>query len=92
MRAASYHLRAIVLPNGDRPVDFWIVGGRMTFEPWDDAEELTPAGGYVLPGLVDAHAHLTMDSGKKGLPEGSRELVDANRRSTWPPARCCCGT
>ncbi len=35
-------------------------------------------GRYVLPGLVDAHAHLTLDMSRTGLPTGSDDLVRAN--------------
>lgn len=75
-----YHLRATLLPEGDRAVDLWIADGRLSFAPRDGAEELAPAGGYVLAGLVDCHAHLTLDAGNTGWPLGSAELVEANRR------------
>ena len=77
----SYHLRATPLPGGDRPIDFWVAGGRLTFEPQDGAVELAPEDGYVLPGLVDAHVHATIAGRQEHhLPIGSRELTDANRR------------
>jgi imidazolonepropionase-like amidohydrolase len=75
-----YHLRATLLPEGDRTVDLWIADGRLTFTPQPGAEELAAAGGYVLAGLVDCHAHLTLDAGNTGLPLGSPELVAANRK------------
>ncbi|PXY27132.1 amidohydrolase family protein [Prauserella muralis] len=49
------HLRGVVLPDGDER-DVWITEGRITFEPVDGARTLSD-GGYVLPGLVDAHCH-----------------------------------
>ncbi len=78
--SARYHLRATLLPDGDRAVDLWVADGRLTFTPQDGAAELAPAGGYVLAGLVDCHAHLTLDAGNTGLPLGSPALVAANRR------------
>lgn len=76
-----YHVRATLLPHGDRPVDLWIVDGRITFVPQDGSEELATPGGYLLPGFVDAHVHATyFDWKRHGLPVGTRELVDANRR------------
>ena len=88
MSGPRYHLEATLLPDGDRPVDLWVVDGRRTFRPQDDAVPLAPPGGYVLPGLVDCHAHLTLDIagmraaapgpgalGGRGLPIGSPELV-----------------
>jgi imidazolonepropionase-like amidohydrolase len=71
----AYHLRATVLPDGDRSADLWVVDGKVTFVPQDNAEELAPTGGYVLPGLVDCHYHLTLDLGGIGLPVGSAELA-----------------
>jgi imidazolonepropionase-like amidohydrolase len=79
--ASCYHLRATLLPEGDRAVDLWVADGRLSFAPRSGAKELAPAGGYVLAGLVDCHAHLTLDAGNTGLPLGSAELVAANRRS-----------
>lgn len=75
---ATYHLRASLLPYGDAPRDLWVADGRITFEAQDGAKDL--AGAFVLPGLVDCHVHLTFDYGETGLPMGSRELVDENRR------------
>jgi imidazolonepropionase-like amidohydrolase len=79
-QSGCYHLRATLLPEGERQVDLWVADGRLGFEPRDGAEELAPAGGFVLAGLVDCHAHLTLDVGNMGLPSGSPELVEANRR------------
>lgn len=74
----SYHLSAVLLPDGDAPRDLWIADGRITYSPQRDGEELVPAGGFALCGLVDCHYHLTLDvSGELGLPIGSTELVRA---------------
>ncbi|MET7393877.1 amidohydrolase family protein [Dactylosporangium sp. NPDC005572] len=55
------HVRGTVLPGGERR-DIWLVGDRVTFEPVGNA--LTVAdGGFVLPGLVDAHCHLGIARG-----------------------------
>lgn len=77
---SSLHLSATVLPEGDTVRELWVVGDRLTFEPQDDAEELAPAGGFVLPGLVDCHSHPTMDFSDRNLRPGSTELVVANLR------------
>ncbi len=45
----------MVLPD-DVERDVWIVGDRLTFEPVPDAKTVS-TGGYLLPGLVDAHCH-----------------------------------
>lgn len=60
---SAYHLRATLLPDGDAPSDLWVVDGKITFVPQDGGEELMPAGGFALPGLVDCHYHLTLDLG-----------------------------
>ena len=76
----AYHIRATLLPDGDQQRDFWIHDRRITFGPVDGAEDLAPIGGFVLPGLVDCHVHLTLDFAESGLPAGSAELVEANLR------------
>jgi len=72
------HFQVIKLPFGTEPTDLWIVDGKITYsEPGSAGEK--PTKGYIVPGLVDCHTHITKDTEKKGLPNGSRELVDANR-------------
>ncbi len=75
----AFHLRAIVLPYGDAPSDLWVAAGRIQTRPIDGAEPLAPEGGYMLPGLVDAHVHLVGNREHKELPAGSREVIDRNR-------------
>ena len=79
MPPAAFHLRATMLPYGDAPCDLWIAAGRVRTRPIDGAEPLAPEGGYVLPGLVDAHVHLVTNRNYKELPAGSREVIDRNR-------------
>ena len=51
-----WSVRAVPLPDGDRPADLWIdATGCVSAAPVPDAEPLP--GRYVAPGLVDAHAH-----------------------------------
>jgi imidazolonepropionase-like amidohydrolase len=52
----ALHLRGIFLPD-ELERDAWIVGGRLTFEPVAGAETIS-SGGWVLPGLIDAHCHI----------------------------------
>jgi imidazolonepropionase-like amidohydrolase len=49
------HVRGVLLPD-DEVRDLWLVGDRVTFEPQAGAETVVD-GGFVLPGLVDAHCH-----------------------------------
>jgi imidazolonepropionase-like amidohydrolase len=77
MTDERWHLRAVALPDGTEPVDWWIAGGRLSAAPVDGAGELP--GGWVAPGLVDAHAHLTFEARERlGLRRGSAELVAAH--------------
>src|SRR5215218_8541824 len=71
-------LRAVPLPDGDEPVEWTIADGRVHARRGPaDAPELP--GGWVAPGLVDAHAHLTFEAHDRlGLPRGSAELVAAH--------------
>ena len=51
-----WSVRAVPLPDGDRPADLWIdAAGCVSPRPVPGAEPLP--GRYVAPGLVDAHAH-----------------------------------
>jgi imidazolonepropionase-like amidohydrolase len=54
----------------EEPVEWWIVGGTLSAEPVSDAETVFD-GGWIAPGLVDAHCHV-------GLGEhGAVELDEA---------------
>jgi imidazolonepropionase-like amidohydrolase len=57
--ADALHVRGVVLPD-DEHRDLWIVDGRISLDPVADAT--TVAEGWVLPGLVDAHCHIGLDS------------------------------
>lgn len=74
---ASYHIRATFLPEGDAPSDLWVLDGHLTFQPVEGAEVLGPLSGFVLPGMVDAHAHLAMDMGGGRRPPGPA-VIEAN--------------
>ena len=63
------------LPEGDAD-ELWIADGRLVGTPVNDAVALP--GRFVLPGLVDAHAHPTIDTADRGARWGSEELVEAN--------------
>lgn len=74
----EYHVRGTQLPEGV-DAELWITDdGRLTHAPLERAEELAPPGGFLLPGLVDAHSHPSMDFSGRGLPSGVAELVAAN--------------
>lgn len=71
------HLHGTLLPRGDRG-EVYVVDGRITFEYAEGAETLI-TDGYLLPGLVDAHAHLALAS---PAPRGTslEEAVRASAR------------
>src|SRR5947209_8552828 len=75
----ALHVRGTVLPDGEVR-DLWLVGDRVTFEPVAGAETISD-GGYVLPGLVDAHCHLGIAYGAKpiGSLDEARELAAVDR-------------
>ena len=52
-----WRLPPTILPEGDRH-DLWAAEGRLTSRPVDDAEPLP--GSFTLPGLVDAHSHVSL--------------------------------
>ena len=56
---ARLHLSAVVLPEGERR-ELWVVEGRVTYEPVRDAVDVP--GAYAMPGLVDAHCHVGLES------------------------------
>jgi imidazolonepropionase-like amidohydrolase len=78
----SWRVRGVRLPDGT-DLDAGVTGGGLwTPEPPPDAEPLP--GRYVLPGLVDAHCHLSIASGPDGMPvpldvHTARQNLDAAR-------------
>ena len=56
MSAPALHLSGVVLPEGEHR-DLWVHEGRLSTEPVPGAETVS-RGGWLLPGLVDAHCHI----------------------------------
>jgi imidazolonepropionase-like amidohydrolase len=52
----TLHIRGTLLPGGEER-DLFVRNGRITFDSAEDAKTILN-GGFVIPGLVDAHAHL----------------------------------
>src|SRR3954454_7498758 len=75
----ALHVRGTVLPDGEVR-DLWLVGDRVTLEPVAGAETISD-GGFVLPGLVDAHCHLGIAYGAKPIEslDQARELAATDR-------------
>jgi imidazolonepropionase-like amidohydrolase len=75
----ALHVRGVVLPEGEVR-DLWLVGDRVTLEPVRDAETVSD-GGWIVPGLVDAHCHLGIAYGAKPIEslDQARELAHTDR-------------
>lgn len=57
------HVKGRVLVGPDEVRDeLWVVGGRISYERPRGARETTTVTGWALPGLVDAHCHVGLDS------------------------------
>ena len=68
-----WHLRGLVLPD-DVERDVYVVDGRLTFEPPDGPTSTLATDVYLLPGLVDVHAHLALFSpAAEGAPSRGGE-------------------
>src|SRR5919197_1388915 len=52
----ALHVRGVVLPEGEER-ELWIVNGRVRTERVAGAETIVD-GGFLVPGLVDAHCHI----------------------------------
>jgi imidazolonepropionase-like amidohydrolase len=62
------HVRGVGLPD-EAAIELWIVDGRISHEPVAGADTVFD-GGWILPGLVDAHCHVGLgDHGEIGLDE-----------------------
>ncbi|WP_433791792.1 amidohydrolase family protein [Actinoplanes sp. CA-252034] len=75
----AFHVRGTVLPDGEVR-DLWLVGDRVTYEPVAGAETISD-GGFIVPGLVDAHCHLGIAYGAKPIEslDQARELAVIDR-------------
>ncbi len=76
----AWRVRASLLPDGDR-VDAGITEwGQWTLRPAPAAEDLP--GRFILPGLVDAHCHLSVGQTESGAPVAlDPDAVRANLRN-----------
>ncbi|MBW0012638.1 amidohydrolase family protein [Mycobacterium sp.] len=62
------HIRGLRLPD-ETEIQLWIIDGRISFEPVAGADTVFD-GGWVLPGLVDAHCHVGLgDHGEIPIDE-----------------------
>jgi imidazolonepropionase-like amidohydrolase len=69
----AMHLRGIVLPAGE-PGELWVADGIICVDPVPEATTVCD-GGYILPGLVDAHCHIGIGR------QGAASLADAEAQA-----------
>ncbi len=74
--AERLHLDGVVLPEGERR-QLWIADGLVRTEPVRDAVDV--AGGWILPGLVDAHCHVGLEAHGAVPPEVAEQHALADR-------------
>jgi imidazolonepropionase-like amidohydrolase len=73
----AWAVRGVELPYGDEPASWWIdSSGAVTHTPIAGADRLP--GDFVLPGLVDAHAHPAVGVGTVGLVALDARATRAN--------------
>jgi imidazolonepropionase-like amidohydrolase len=87
--SASLHLAGVVLPEGEHH-DVWVRDGRFTFEPVPGAETVS-RGGWLVPGLVDAHCHVGVGKGGTHVEDhaAQREQALADRDAGVLALRDC---
>ncbi len=63
MSAPVLHLRGRVLVGPEDVRDqLWVIDGRISYDPPASDADVQAVDGYVLPGLVDAHCHVGLES------------------------------
>ena len=89
MSTGALHLAGVVLPEGEHR-DLWVRDGRITFDPVPGAETVH-RGGWLLPGLVDAHCHVGIAPGGVPLedPAALREQALTERAAGVLALRDC---
>ena len=74
------HITGAVLRGVDDEVgECWVLDGRVTYERPTGAHDVTTVRGYALPGLVDAHCHIGLDSGGAVDRETARRQAETDR-------------
>jgi imidazolonepropionase-like amidohydrolase len=64
MSSPVLHLKGKILVGPHEVRDeLWVVGGQITYDSPSSGADIQTVSGWVLPGLVDAHAHVGLDAG-----------------------------
>jgi imidazolonepropionase-like amidohydrolase len=69
------HLRGVFLPD-ETERDAWIIDGRLTYDRPAAPADTIASGGWILPGLVDAHCHIGFEPAGH-VPEPERQAAQA---------------
>ena len=72
-----WRLRGVLLPAGE-PAELWVADGVLVPGPVDGATTLCD-GGWIMPGLVDAHCHVGLGRGGAVSTDTAREQALADR-------------
>ncbi|MBD0021041.1 amidohydrolase family protein [Gordonia pseudamarae] len=67
-------------PFTEQSLELWVVDGRITYEPVASAETAID-GGWIIPGLVDAHNHVGIAPGLGVTIEQARQAAYADARA-----------
>lgn len=70
------HLRGVFLPDEVRR-DAWIVDGSLTFEAYGRPADTVVDGGWIVPGLVDAHCHVGIALEGGSVPDPADQATQA---------------
>ena len=73
------HLRGVVLPEGEER-DLWLHDGVISFKPLADAITIATVG-WIMPGLVDAHCHVGLESHGAVSEERAEEHAITDREA-----------
>ena len=81
----NLHIKGRVLtgpdPEADVRDELWVVDGRITYERPRGVREITTVEGWALPGLVDAHCHVGLDTHGPVDASTSEEQALADREA-----------
>jgi imidazolonepropionase-like amidohydrolase len=73
MSSPVLHIKGSVLVGPHEVRDeLWVVGGQITYDAPSSGADVHTVAGWVLPGLVDAHAHIGLDA-KGAVDEATTE-------------------
>lgn len=70
-------MHAVMLPEGNAAEDRWLTSNGWSERPTPEADDLP--GGFALPGLVDAHSHVSFAMGSAGPIPLNRDGAEQHR-------------